>query len=114
MADCIFCKIIKKEIPKQMIFEDSDFAAFEDIKPKAPLHILIVPKVHLSSVKDLTEKETELAGKLVILAKNIAAEKNLAGYKLIFNVGREGGQMIDHLHLHLVGGWDSAPRKVEV
>ena len=107
--DCIFCKIINKEIPTDFIFEDEDTAAFDDIKPKAPVHILIVPKKHIISIRELEEKDKVLAGELIFRAKEIAAQKNLKGYKLVFNVGREGGQLVDHIHLHLVGGWPGKP-----
>ena len=117
MDDCIFCKIVSRKIPKdpkEIVFEDSEFMAFYDLHPKAPVHIQIIPKAHLTSVKDLKPGEEKLTGIMVRLAKNIAVEKGLAGYKLIFNVGREGGQVIDHLHLHLLGGWGEAPRTVEI
>ena len=114
---CIFCSIINKEIPKdpqEIVFEDSEFMAFYDLHPKAPVHILILPKTHIASVKDLKQGEERITGRMVGLAKNIAAEKKMEGYKLIFNVGPKGGQVIAHLHLHLVGGWESSPGKVEV
>jgi len=99
--NCIFCKIINKEEDSETVYEDDDFVAFNDISPKAPVHVLIVPKKHVSSVKEVDE---DLAGKLIIVAKKIAEDKKLEGYKLLINVGREGGQIIDHLHLHLLGG----------
>ena len=102
--DCLFCKIINKEIPSDIIFEDEKFIAFKDINPKAQTHLLIVPKKHIVSAMELEEQDKELTGELIITAKNIAKEKNLAGYQLIINVGREGGQTIDHLHLHLLSG----------
>ncbi|MBI4059573.1 HIT domain-containing protein [Candidatus Giovannonibacteria bacterium] len=113
-VNCIFCSIIKKEIPSSLVFEDSEFVAFNDIHPKAPVHVLIVSKTHIASVKDLKAGEEELTGRMIGLAKNIAREQKLDGYKLIFNVGPKGGQLIDHLHLHLLGGWGEAPKKVEV
>jgi histidine triad (HIT) family protein len=114
MDECIFCKISRKEMPTDFISEDDEIISFYDIKPKAPVHILIVPKEHIISIKELSEKDTSLVGKLVQVARNIAEEKGLRGYKLIFNVGREGGQIIDHLHLHLLGGWEEKPGKVDV
>lgn len=101
---CIFCKIAKGEIPTNKIFEDDKFVAFNDINPKATIHILIVPKRHIESIKTLKETDRELIGELILLAQKIASEKNMEGYKLIFNVGKEGGQLIDHLHLHLLSG----------
>ncbi len=100
--DCIFCKIIKGEIPSAKVFEDEKLVAFLDINPKAKVHILIVPKKHIESVKHLQNTDKELIGDLVLAAKAIAEEKNLHGYKLVINVGREGGQIVDHLHLHLL------------
>lgn len=109
--NCIFCRISKKEIPAQFVFEDEKFVAFEDIHPKAPVHILVLPREHLASV---LEAKGELLGAVVEIAKKIAAEKKLGGYKLVFNVGPAGGQVVEHLHLHLLGGWREKPGKVEV
>ena len=106
--DCVFCKIINKEIPTNFIYEDELVLAFEDIKKDAPIHYLIVPKEHIQSIIYLQENHQEIISKLIFTAKNIAEKIGLKGYKLIFNVGREGGQIIDHLHLHLLGGWDNA------
>ena len=104
MEDCIFCKIAKGEIPSAKVFENDKLVAFNDINPKAKTHILIVPKKHIESVKHLEEADKELIGELFLVAKKIAEEKNLQGYKLVINVGREGGQLVDHLHLHLLSG----------
>lgn len=103
-TDCIFCQIAAKKTPAKILFEDEDIIAFDDIAPKAPIHILIVPKKHIVSINDLNETEAMLAGKLILVAKKIAQEKRFKGYKLVFNVGREAGQLVDHLHLHLLGG----------
>lgn len=111
MADCLFCKIANKEIQKEFIAENGELVAFDDIHPKAPAHVLILPKTHVLSLKEADER---LSAKLIALAKKIAEEKGLEGYKLIFNVGPKGGQVIGHLHLHLVGGWNEAPKKVEI
>jgi histidine triad (HIT) family protein len=107
--DCIFCKIAKGEIPSTKVFEDDKIIAFDDINPKAKVHILIVPKKHIESVKNLDESDKELVGELIFAAKNTAKEKNLGGYKLVFNVGRDGGQTVDHLHLHLLSGDIAGP-----
>lgn len=104
MEDCLFCKIIKKEIPAEIVCENEEVIAFKDIKPKASLHILILPKKHIESVNHLGVEDKYLMGDLFLAAKKIAKEKNLEGYKLAVNVGRKGGQLIDHLHLHLLGG----------
>jgi histidine triad (HIT) family protein len=104
MEECIFCKIRDKQLPADFVYEDEKFFVIKDINPKAPVHLLIIPKKHIFSVASLTEEEKTLAGELIFLAKKIADDKKLPGYKLVFNVGREGGQIIDHLHLHLLSG----------
>ncbi|HOK00395.1 MAG TPA: histidine triad nucleotide-binding protein [Candidatus Pacearchaeota archaeon] len=100
--DCLFCKIINKEVSSDIIYEDDKFLAFKDINPKAPIHFLIIPKKHITSINHLQEEDKMLIGELIFLAKKIAEEKNLDGYQLHINVGRNGGQIIDHLHLHLL------------
>ena len=104
--DCLFCKIVRKEIPKEFLHEDGTALAFYDIHPKAPVHILVIPREHIESVAHLKEEHGDTVVKIFFAAKKIAQEQGLAGYKLVFNVGREGGQIIDHLHLHILGGWD--------
>lgn len=113
MHDCIFCKIVNKEIPAEIVHEDEHIVAFKDINPKAPVHILLVPRTHIISAKELDENNKGLAGDLVLHAKYVAEKFNLPGYKLLFNVGREGGQVVPHLHLHLMGGWSRAGEGVE-
>lgn len=100
---CIFCKILNKEIPSDIIYEDNDIMIFKDIRPKAPVHLLIVPKKHIESVGQLEDSDKELVSKLIYTARDIAKDKGLIGYGLSFNVGRVWGQEIDHLHLHLMG-----------
>ncbi len=112
--DCIFCKIIKKEIPSEIIFEDDLVLAFNDIFPLASTHILIIPKKHIKSINDLTKsnKNEKLMGRLVMVAKKIAEEKGIAedGYKLLIRTGKNGGQEVPHIHLHLMGGkWKIKP-----
>lgn len=104
MNDCIFCKIIQKEIPAEIVFEDDEIIAFKDIHPKAKTHLLIIPKKHIDTIKDLNENEADemLVGKMALVARNIAREKNLDGYQLLFNVGKSAGQIIFHVHLHLM------------
>ena len=104
MDGCIFCKIVKGEIPSTKVSENEDMIAFNDINPKAKVHVLIVPKKHIESVKHLEESDAQLVGELILAAQKIAKEKNLEGYKLVINVGREGGQIVDHLHVHLLSG----------
>ena len=104
MTDCIFCKIIEKTIPAQIIYEDSDFIAFHDIHPKAEVHFLIIPKLHVESMLQLEPKHSELMGKLMILANRLAVEQKLhAGYRVQINTGKNGGQEVFHLHIHIVG-----------
>jgi len=107
MGPCIFCKIANKEISSEIIYEDGEFIVFKDIKPKAPIHILIIPKVHIESVNHLESQNKEMMGALFLIAKKVAQKIGVdkTGYKLVFNVGKGGGQLIDHLHLHLLGGW---------
>ena len=106
MEDCIFCKIINKEIPSLNLYEDDNFIVFKDIKPAAPVHVLIMPKEHINSINELEEKHKELMGEMLLLAKKMAKDLETSdGYKLHFSVGQKGGQTIDHVHLHLMGGW---------
>lgn len=103
--DCLFCKIVNKEIPSSIVFEDNDFIVFKDIHPKAETHLLLVPKKHIESIDAVEDSDVNLIGRLILTAKKIAEASNLKGrYKLIFNVGRDGGQIIDHIHLHLLSG----------
>jgi histidine triad (HIT) family protein len=104
--NCIFCKIVKKEMPADLLFESDAVLAFKDIRPSAPVHILVVPKKHIQSIAHLESNHNEIISKLIFTAKELAEKAGLKGYKLVFNVGREGGQVIDHLHLHLLGGWN--------
>lgn len=104
--DCIFCKIVQKNIPSEVIFEDNNVVVFKDINPKAPVHHLVVPKEHIQSIAHLEADHNDIISKLIYVAKDVALRLGLKGYKLVFNVGREGGQVVDHLHLHLLGGWD--------
>jgi histidine triad (HIT) family protein len=102
---CIFCQIINRQQAADIVFENDHFVVFKDIKPKAPIHLLIVPKTHLKSLNELEDKE--IGGEILLLAKKMAKEHNIEdGYKLVCNVGRKGGQIIDHLHFHLLGGWE--------
>lgn len=104
MNNCLFCKIIAREIPASIIYEDDNLIAFNDIHPKAEVHFLIVPKLHIASMLDLKNEHSELIAKLVLKAKHIAVDHGLAGgYKTHINTGKNGGQEIDHLHLHVYG-----------
>ena len=108
--DCIFCKIITKEVPSDVLYENDDVFVFSDMHPKAPVHILVIPKVHIESVARLGDEQGAIIGTMFLAARDMAQKKGLAGYKLLVNVGREGGQAVDHLHLHLMGGWDQGEK----
>ena len=104
--DCIFCRIVSGEVSAKKVYEDDDVMAFEDIRPQAPVHILVIPKRHIATVNDLTESDAQLMGKLVLVAKRIASERGVAerGYRLVLNCNRDSGQEVFHIHLHLLGG----------
>jgi histidine triad (HIT) family protein len=104
--ECIFCRIVAGEVPGDIVYQDEDFLAFRDILPKAPIHVLIIPKTHITSAAELTEGQQNLVGRLIIIAKNLAEKEGIAnkGYRLVINCGPEGGQVVPHLHLHLIGG----------
>jgi histidine triad (HIT) family protein len=104
--DCVFCKIIAGEIPSQLLYQDEEIVAFPDIHPLTPIHILIVPKKHIPSLLEVEPDEAPLIGRMALLAKRLAGEKGIAerGFRLVINSGLEGGQVVPHLHLHLLGG----------
>ena len=106
MSECLFCKITAGEIPVKIVFEDDKVVAFEDIKPQAPTHILIIPRKHIPTVLDLADEDQELMGYLYIVANKIAVERSLTedGFRLVVNCKRAAGQEVFHLHLHLLGG----------
>ena len=101
--DCIFCKIVSGAIPAKKIYEDADFIAFYDIKPMAKMHFLIVPKLHVETLKDCDDSHQVLLGKALLLAPKLATEQGLAGFKTLINTGRDGGQEVFHLHVHVFG-----------
>jgi len=103
---CLFCRLAAGDIPSEVVYQDKDFFAFRDIHPQTPKHVIIIPRVHIASVTKLTEKEQELMGRLIMLAKKLAEQEDIArtGYRLTINCGHEGGQVVPHLHLHLLGG----------
>lgn len=109
--DCLFCKIGAGEIESSIVYEDNDIKVFKDISPKAPVHLLLIPKLHIQSIAHLEDKHIGIITKLIYTAKRIASEHGLTGYQLIFNVGKEGGQVVGHLHLHLLGGWQKEDQK---
>jgi histidine triad (HIT) family protein len=105
--NCTFCKIIRGEKSADFLHQDESLVVFKDIRPHAPVHLLIVPKEHIRSLNDLKEQDKDIIFKMVVKAKEMAEEQSIAesGYRLVFNVERGGGQVIFHLHLHLLGGW---------
>ena len=104
---CTFCKIVKGEQSADFLYQDESLVVFKDIRPHAPVHLLIVPREHIRSLNDLREKDKDVISEMIVRAKEMAKELSIAqsGYLLLFNVERGGGQVIFHLHLHLLGGW---------
>jgi len=104
--DCLFCKIINREIPATIRYEDDEIIAFDDINPQAPVHFLIVPKKHISTLNDIEEEDTELVGKLIRTAALLAKEMGIeqSGYRTLFNCNSDAGQIVYHIHLHMLGG----------
>lgn len=113
MQDTIFTKIIKREIPADIVFENDDVLAFKDINPLAPVHILIIPKKQIPTINDVEESDAMLMGKIILAARKIAKIQRIAedGYRLVFNCNENGGQTVFHIHCHLIGGkklkWDA-------
>lgn len=103
---CIFCRIVKREIDAEIVYEDDATIAFKDLQPQSPIHILIIPKRHIERIADITENDAPLMGTLVMAARRIAEEHGIdaGGYRLVFNCGRDAGQEVLHIHLHLLGG----------
>lgn len=104
--DCLFCKIINGEIPSAKVYEDEKVYAFRDIEPQAPVHILIIPKEHIASANELTERNASVAGHIFAVAAKIAKDEGIAdgGYRIVNNCGQDGGQTVGHLHFHMLGG----------
>jgi len=106
--ECLFCKIVNREIPSDFLYEDDTYVVFKDINPAAPVHLLLVPKKHIRSINDITPEDKDILSGLFMVARKMAKEQgvNESGYKLLFNVEKGGGQEIFHIHLHLIGGWE--------
>ena len=106
MNDCIFCKIIKKEIPSTIVYEDSEIIAFKDVNPVAPIHILVIPKKHIETLVHLKEEDEKIVGKIYTIINKIAKQEGIdeTGFRVIVNCGEDGGQEVKHLHFHLLGG----------
>ena len=105
-ADCLFCKIVKGDIPSDKVYEDDQIIAFKDINPVAPVHILIIPKKHISTLNDLAPQDNELVGHIFETARKIAGDLGVDqdGYRCVFNTNKNGGQVVFHIHLHLLAG----------
>ncbi len=110
-TDCIFCKIVNGSIPAKKIYEDEDVIAFNDINPSARVHFLIVPKLHIESLASCEVQHQALLGKMLLLAPKLAKEQGLAGFKTLINTGKDGGQLVLHIHVHVLGG-GNVPLKV--
>lgn len=106
MSDCIFCKIVNKQIPAKIIYEDEHVIAFDDINPKAPIHKLIIPKQHIETINHIKPEDQELIGRLFTTASVIAKQLDIAesGYRVLMNCNKHGGQEVYHIHLHMIGG----------
>ena len=105
MADCLFCRILRGEVPSRKVYEDNDIFAFEDIHPQAPTHVLVVPKKHIAGLKESKPDDAELVGRCHLVAAQIARQRAIEdGYRTVLNVGPRAGQSVFHLHVHLLGG----------
>lgn len=105
-VDCIFCHIVSGKIPGDIVYQDEEVIAFRDINPQSPVHLLIIPREHFTSLADINDKETCLIGHMVGVAKQLAIDEGISGngYRLVINCGKQGGQLVPHLHMHLMGG----------
>jgi len=106
MDDCIFCRIAKKEIPAKIVYEDADVLAFDDIKPQAPVHMVLIPKAHYSSLNEIPDSQKDLLGHILLKARHIAREKGIGkkGYRIVLNTAGDSGQEVFHIHFHVLGG----------
>jgi len=104
--DCIFCQIVAGKIPSEILYQDEKIIAFRDINPQAPVHLLFIPKEHIPSLTHITQAESPLMAHMVSIANQLAKREGVfeSGYRLVINCGKEGGQLVPHLHLHLLGG----------
>lgn len=103
---CIFCKIAKKEIPARIVIENDDLVAFHDINPVAPIHVLVIPKQHISGIGEVTDEHAEVLGKLLVAARRVAEDAGLSqsGFRVVINHGQHAGQTVHHIHVHVLGG----------
>jgi len=104
--DCIFCKIANKELPAKVAYEDEDVIVFHDVNPQAPIHLLIVPKMHITSIMEITKENAKVINKITMVAQELARQNQIAnkGFRIVVNTGEDGGQSVSHLHFHLLGG----------
>ncbi|MDH2919313.1 MAG: histidine triad nucleotide-binding protein [Sideroxydans sp.] len=110
MSDCLFCKIIRGDIPSRKVYEDEDVYAFHDIHPAAPVHFMLIPKLHLDSLAQAEQKHAALLGKMLLLAPKLALAQGLEnGFRTVINTGKGGGQEVFHLHIHVIGGGNLPP-----
>ncbi|HOB88348.1 MAG: histidine triad nucleotide-binding protein [Bacillota bacterium] len=105
LNDCLFCKIARKEIPADIVYEDDDVLAFRDIRPQAPVHVLVIPKRHIASLADLTQEDKDVMGHVTLVASRLARDLGVSeGYRVVINCGKDAGQSVFHIHMHLLGG----------
>ncbi len=110
MSDCLFCRIVRGEIPCAKVYEDEEVLAFHDIHPVAPVHFMLIPKLHLASLAEAEEAHAALLGRILLLAPKLAIEQGLdQGFRTVINTGRGGGQEVFHLHVHVIGGGNIPP-----
>ena len=110
MSDCLFCRIARGEIPCRKVYEDDEVLAFHDINPVAPVHFMLIPKLHLASLMQAEEAHADLLGRMLLLASNLAKEQGLEnGFRTVINTGKGGGQEVFHLHIHIIGGGNIPP-----
>ncbi len=111
MEECIFCKIVKGEMPAEIVYQDEEVLAFKDINPEAPVHILVIPRLHFSALKELEDSHQELIGHIFMVIKKVAREQNVeeSGYRVVLNCGPDSGQIVHHMHFHIIGGRPLGP-----
>ena len=115
LNDCLFCKIARKEIPADIVYEDDDVLAFRDIRPQAPVHVLVIPKRHIASLADLTQEDKDVMGHVTLVASRLARDLGVSeGYRVVINCGKDAGQSVFHIHMHLLGGRSLGGLRVEI
>ena len=106
MDNCIFCKIVKGEIPSEKVYEDEEILVFKDIQPAAPIHVVVIPKKHINNLNEINEEDSKIIGNIFISIKKVADKLGMSenGYRVVSNCGKDGGQTVEHIHFHLLGG----------